>query len=195
MFVGQPAQSEIKDLHEPGLRIVDEVLRLDVAMDDALLLGVRQAGRRLADKLTGFAHRQRAAPADHLRKRFAGDEFHGNIGRPPSRRRVQNLGDVRMPQPRGNPGLLQESLPAGRIAGQFRFENLQDQQLRAYNIQGKVNVPHRPGGQQPLDLVPRMLSQFRRQTIEIAFLLNSTVSAERSADMQGSSTNSIARLS
>ena len=63
MFIDQPAQPEVQDLQELGLGIENEVVRLDIAMDNALLLGIRQPGRGLAHVAAGAANRQGASPA------------------------------------------------------------------------------------------------------------------------------------
>ena len=121
--------------------------------------------------VAGLGQRQGALPGDDLRERFAGDVFHGDIGRRTGHRAVEDLGDVRMPQPGGDAGLLQETLLAGRIAGQLRLEDLQDQQLREGNVHGQVDLAHRPAPQQLPDLVARVLPQFGRQPFQIGPLL------------------------
>ena len=56
---------------------------------------------------------------------------------------------------------------AGRIAGQFRLEDLHGHPLGNCGIRGKIDLSHRPGRQQPFDLVAGMFSQFQRQPIEV----------------------------
>ena len=58
---GRPGDSEIEDL-QPALARDEEVLGLDVAVDEAFLVGGGQAPGKLRSVLERLAHRQRPAP-------------------------------------------------------------------------------------------------------------------------------------
>ena len=66
-FRGKPGQAEVEDLDLARIRD-HQVVRLDVAVDHALLVGVLQAQGRLADVVARLLHRQRPAPGGPARR-------------------------------------------------------------------------------------------------------------------------------
>ena len=127
-------QSAFGVLHDPGDAEVDQpgsavgfdqdVARLDVAMDDASLVGV---GERLCDLRRdpgGFRGRQGTVAPDPVAQRLARDELEDH-----RRRRVVDVDivdgdDARMRQRRRGAGLLFEARAHGRVREEVAVEHL-----------------------------------------------------------------------
>ena len=60
----ETGQAHVEDLDDLAVGRQQQVVRLDVAMDQAALVGVLQAQRRLPDELARLRHRQRAVLLD-----------------------------------------------------------------------------------------------------------------------------------
>jgi hypothetical protein len=74
-------QAEIEDLHAPVTRD-EHVIRLEIAMDDVLVVGGGEPARELARVLDGLAPRQRRVP-DPLAERLAVEQFRDHVGSAP----------------------------------------------------------------------------------------------------------------
>ena len=75
-FGGKASQTEIQDLDFTRAGVTHQVVRLDVAMDHAQLVGVLQPVGRLADVFARLDDWQRPAPADDFVQVHARHEFH-----------------------------------------------------------------------------------------------------------------------
>jgi hypothetical protein len=71
--------AEVEDLERAVVR-EEEVLRLDVPVDDALLVGRREAVQELHRKIDGFHRRHGAQAFDPLPRGLALQELHDEVG-------------------------------------------------------------------------------------------------------------------
>jgi len=72
---------EIGDHRQPVL-VEHDVVGLDVAVDDAALVRVREGARHLDQDLTDLGRRERAARGQHGRQRLTAQELHDEIDHP-----------------------------------------------------------------------------------------------------------------
>jgi hypothetical protein len=79
--VGQPGDPEVRDLELAARRIVHDVGRLDVAMDDLPLVRVVQGIRNPCGQLEGLGHRQQLALAGVVDQVAAAQQLHGRCTR------------------------------------------------------------------------------------------------------------------
>ena len=92
--VGELGEAEVEDL-DPPVAGHEEVVRLEVAVHDALLVRRREAPRRLGDEIHGLADRDRAAAqplAERLPLEQLGDEVRGAVDAARRRRRRARWG-------------------------------------------------------------------------------------------------------
>ena len=104
-------QAEVEDL-DPR-RGDHDVGALQVAMDDALLVGVLESRGDLETVTNGIGGRQRPR-GDGLLERAAGDVLHGDKGRPVFLADLMDDADVRMAEGGCHPGLAEET---GAVVG------------------------------------------------------------------------------
>src|SRR5687767_5330762 len=102
----QPREPEVEDLHEP-LAGHEEVLRLQVAMDDAPTVGGREAARDLLRMAEGAADREPLAPHE-LAEAVAFEKLGDEVGAAVSMADVVNGEDVRVVECGDRAGLLLE---------------------------------------------------------------------------------------
>jgi hypothetical protein len=98
-------------------------VRLDVAVNHPLLLGVPERGRRLLGVIARVGHRQRAAPLDDLAQVGARGVLHREHEEPPGHERMVSGYHVGVVQPGGGPDFAQEPLGPGRLQ-EVRVEHL-----------------------------------------------------------------------
>ena len=111
----QLGQPEICDLH-PAALVDEDVFRLDVAMDDAFVVGELQGVADLRHDRQGLLGLYVAGP-DRLPQVDAVDVLHDEVELAVRRAaEIVDGDDVRMAEPRQRPGLAREPLGKGRIA-------------------------------------------------------------------------------
>ena len=135
--LGQP------EVHDLGLalRRDHDVGALDVAVDDALVMGLAQAGGHLAGDLQGLLRLQRSAP-ELVLERLAVHELHGDIGPVLVLADLVDGADVRVVQGRGGLGLDEETLfEVGRVH-EVRRQELQGHRPLELEVLGLVDDPH-----------------------------------------------------
>ena len=146
-LAGEPGQAEVEDLDLAAGR-PHQVLRLDVAVDHAVLEGVLEPQRRLAGVLARLADRQRPAAIDQPAQVGPLDELHDQHVRLPGLLGVVGGHDVRVRgQPRGRLDLAAESLDHGRVAQQIAADDLQGDRPVHQPMLGAVDGAHAAGAE------------------------------------------------
>ena len=101
-------QAEIQDLHA-AVGADEDVLRLQIAMRDALLVRRGQAERDLRGDLDRFARRHRLT-GEPLTQRLADEQFQHRVGDALLHAEIVNGEDVRVRERRDGFGLALESI-------------------------------------------------------------------------------------
>ena len=162
-LAGEPGQAEVEDLDLAAGR-PHQVLRLDVAVDHAVLEGVLQAQRRLAGVLARLADRQRPAAIDQPGQVGPLDELHDQHVRLPGLLGVVGGHDVRVrSQARGRLDLAAEPLDQRRVAQQVAADDLEGDRPVHQPMLGPVDGPHAAGAEGGDDPVARVVVQLLGQ--------------------------------
>ena len=130
--------AEVRD-RRPTLGEQD-VLRLDVAVYDAVLVRVRERARHVAQRAHHLGHGQLARPQARA-QRFALHERHREPGEPVGVAGREEGDDVRMLQPRGERDLALEALHR-HAARQLRREHLEDHAPVERRLRGEEDARH-----------------------------------------------------
>jgi hypothetical protein len=101
--------------HERLAARQEHVVRLDVAVDEPLLVGVRECGGHVAQHANSLAHRQLAAPLQSGPQRVALDERHAVVEQLAGSARSEQGHDVRVTEPRGDADFLPEAIGRQRV--------------------------------------------------------------------------------
>src|SRR5262249_31382629 len=124
----------------------EEVGGLDVAVDDALVVGVAEGAGGLEDDLAGLLGVEGALALDVLVEVDAVDELHGQV---PGAIDLLELGDpddVGVAELQGAGGLALEAVEQGGLARQLAVEDLQGDLAARLRVAGAVDGPHPAGG-------------------------------------------------
>src|SRR4051812_21399763 len=168
-FSRQRERRRDAEIREDRVSILQQdVLGLDVAMDDALIVRVREGIGDLAQYADGLLDRHQPFPVHPLAKRLAGYERHHVIEQAIADAGGDHRQDVRMPQARGDPRLAPEP---GRhhIARQLGRQNLDHHFSLCRQIDGAEQPAHTATLQlrlQPIAVVeapPQAYDQFFHQ--------------------------------
>ena len=141
-------QAEVGHLHLAAGGEHD-VLRLDVAVDHALLGRLGQRGRHLPHDRQGVGQIGRAVPGDVVAQVLALHVLLGDVVQLIDAADLVNLHDVGVDQRGGGLGLQLEPLQIGAIAGQFRLEDLHRHPPLQTLLLGQIDLGHRPASQPP----------------------------------------------
>ena len=144
----QLGQAEVGDLHDP-VPAEQNVFRLDVAVDDARLVGVRQGVADLARCWPGSSTvtgRWRSRP-----QRPGRPQLHDEVERTCGLAEVVDGDDVRMIQPGHGTGLAGESLRKTRGGGDVGPDQLQRHVAVELDLMGPADDPHSTAPQLPED--------------------------------------------
>ena len=98
--------------------------------------------------------RQRAAAGDQVGERLAVDVLHRDVRDAVGLADVEDLDDVRVRQPRGDPPLAEEARAQVVVAGEILGETLERDVAAELDVAGEVDHGHRAVTERPLDLVP-----------------------------------------
>jgi hypothetical protein len=149
--VERPRDAEVGDHRLAGLE--QDVLRLDVAVDDALPVGIRERRRRPARDPDRLEDREGAVPGEPLAQRFPRDPRHHVIEDPVGVAGVVEREDVRMGEARGGADLEEEPLrPEGR--GEPRPEHLERDAAVMAEVVREVHRGRAAAAELALDRVP-----------------------------------------
>ena len=133
-------EAEIQNL-DPAVSGRDDVLGLEIAMDDAALVGGGDRGGHLARIVDGFPHRQRAV-AEPITQRYAVDQLGDQIRCDALEPDVVQREDVRMAQ-RGNGARL--ALEAGhriRVGGKRRRQHFEGDVAAQPRVARSIDLAH-----------------------------------------------------
>ena len=134
-------QSEVGDGHAPAA--VDEnVLRLQVAMNHALLVRRLQPFADLPEDVHGLRKGQPAFAAHHRREVLAGDVLHGQKLHAAGLAEVIDAEDVLVRDVAGELNLAFESLQDRRVTGKIEADDFQSDVAIELTIAGEVDLPH-----------------------------------------------------
>src|SRR5262249_46282645 len=125
----EPRDAEVHDL-QTARRLDDDVLRLDVAVDDADLVRGREPGAELLRDAERDRLRQDVARLDQLLERESADELHREVAQPARLAEVVGPEDVRVRDPARQADLLLEPVEETRIGG----ERLAAERLDRYGV-------------------------------------------------------------
>ena len=142
-----------------------QVLRLDVAVDHVLAVGVLEGLGRLAGDAERILQRQLPLPPKAVPQALALDVRHGEPEPAGGLAGVEDREDVRVLEPGGEPDLALEPLRA-HGGGELRVEHLQGYGPVVLEVAGKVDRGHAPAAELPLERVT-VLQRFteRRERI------------------------------
>ena len=157
----RPRQPQVEDLHLAGGG-QHQVRRLDVAMDQFVLVGALEPQRRLADDFASVGYPQWAASPHHLVQVQAVEQFHDEEAGPGDFAGVVGMDDIGMLH---RPDGLHFPLEAGDglcilkpSLGQYLDRHMAIQ----FGVQGLVNRAHAPRAKLFQELVFAELRQIDR---------------------------------
>ena len=137
----EAGQAQVEDLHLPGGRD-HQVRRLDVAVDQPVLVGVLQPEGRLPDQLAGVGDRQRPAVLHQLIEVQAVDEFHHQELRAVDLAGVECADDVRMVNRADDLHLALEAGDGLRVIEQPLRQDFQGHGLVELDVPGPIDRAH-----------------------------------------------------
>ena len=123
----QPRQTEVQDLHADAVAAGSQhdVLGLEIAMDDAALMRVRECVGELARQSQHVSGGRPRAVRDRLAQRAAVDEFGGEVEFAVDFFEGVHDTDARMHEPGDDARFAAQPLPLRRVAGQRRRDGFQ----------------------------------------------------------------------
>ena len=136
-----PGDAEVGHLDAP-LAVDEDVVGLDVAVDDPVLVGVPEGGEDLAGVRDRDGNGARAARHDQLLERAALDVLHHDEVRPVDDAAVVDRDDVRMRQPGRMGGLAPEPLHELLVARVPLVQDLHGHAPAELLILGEPDVGH-----------------------------------------------------
>jgi hypothetical protein len=149
---GGPHQPEVGDLDR--LAGEQDVLRLDVEVGDAGVVGVVERVGDRAEQLGGGLRVQPALGVEQAAERLAADVLHHDPGQPSLLAGVVDGDDVGVGEPGGGPGLPPELLGEGAVAGQLRPGHLDRDRPVELAVVAPVDDRHAALGDAGDNLVP-----------------------------------------
>src|SRR5262249_36331425 len=123
-----------------------EVGRLDVAMDDALLVGVVESTSRLEDDLPGLLGVEGALLIDKFVQIDTFDKLHGEETGAVNLAKLVKSNDIFMLELESGAGLAAKALEHGRLGGHFRRHHLEGNFARVLSIKGAIDSSHAAAG-------------------------------------------------
>jgi len=141
-------QTEVRHFYPPA-PVHQNVFRLDVAVDDAQIVGKLERVANLRHDGQRFARRD-AARREQLAQRDAIHEFHEQVIHSARLAEIMDGDDVRVAQPRQGLGLLFEAPGEGGVFLPFRREDFQGDQAVEAGLARFVHDTH-PAASQALD--------------------------------------------
>ncbi len=161
-------QPEVEDLDGAAL-VEDQVGRLDVAMDDTLLVGVVEAEGRLPDGIHGVANRQRSLLLDLRVEIGAVDVLHRQVVDGAGGVEVERPHDVVMGEPERLAGLALEPGEIRRLVHVLHREHLDRHLAVEVDVLGQVDAAHAP---RPEEAEQPVLPQHEAPVLALAELVH-----------------------
>ncbi len=179
LLLERAGDAEIHDVDAAAL-VDHDVLRLEVAVDDAVAVGLGQAFRDLARDRHGPAGRQLADLADEALEVLAVDVFHGDERRPVRPADVEHPADVPVDDRAGRLELVAEALDRLGVGGHFGPEELQGDLLVELGVVDLVDAAHAAPAELFDDLVPPGEDRSGRELPEGACMVSVSTAADSS---------------
>ncbi len=159
--IGKDRQAEIEDLHR-AVGGAHEIVRLQIAMDQAARKGMLKTDGRLAHDVARRGHRQRTVLAQLVGEVDALDVLHRQQMRIAGLFGVEGGNDIRMAQARGGLSLTAEAVGGAGPGDELRPDRL-DRDLPSHHAMfDQPHGAHAPVAEQPHRQVARMVHQRRR---------------------------------
>ena len=156
-----PGDAEVGDHGLPARQ--HDVLRLDVAMDDAVLVGVLQGAADFAGDLERGVERKLLFPREPLPERLALGERHHVVEQAVGLSRVVERENVGVLERRGDLDLAEEPL-AAEDGRQLGLEQLDGDPPAVLQVLGEKDDRHPAVAELPLD--PVSIAERRRELLE-----------------------------
>ena len=132
----------------------EDVLRLDVAVDDALVVGGVQGAADLAPDVDHLLDRQPADAAQALVQILAFEELHDDERRPiVVAIEVGDLDDVRVAQRRDRARLVLEALVDIGVGGGLAVQDLDGEQAPGAHVPCRIHRSHAPAAKEAFYLI------------------------------------------
>ena len=145
-FLGHLARARTGDPEvghlDDALGVDDDVVRLDVAVDDAVAVRVAQRGEDLARVGDGHRHRAEPARADQLLERAPLDVLHDDVVGAVGLAAVEDRDDVRVREAGRVRRLAAEALDELLVVRVARVEHLDGDPASELLVFGEVDVGH-----------------------------------------------------
>ena len=146
--------TETKVENDRFAAVVDQdIARLQVAVNDAALVGMLQGQGQLADQLDGLGWSKRLARHEAFGQTISGDKGHGQVGRIVDFANFIQWADVGVLQGSGGLGFAQKAGPAGGGIRSGQCRDLEHQGPIEPGIVGEENRPHAALAEQPIEAV------------------------------------------
>ena len=147
-----PGDAEVRHLDD-ALGVDDDVVRLDVAVDDAVAVRVAQRREDLARVRDRDRNRAEAARADQLLQRASLDVLHDDVVRAVVLAAVEDRDDVRVREPRRVRRLAPEALDELVVVRVARVQHLDRDPSAELLVLGQVHVGHAAAAELARDAV------------------------------------------
>jgi hypothetical protein len=134
--------AEVGDQRAAGAGLQQDVVRLDVAVDDAAAVRVGERPGDLAQHARGVGRRKGTARAEPLAERLAGDVAHDEEDEAARRADAMDGDDVRVREPGGGARLAHEAVARGGGAGEGRREHLEGDVAVELHVAREVDDAH-----------------------------------------------------
>ncbi len=153
-LAGHLGDAEVGDLHPAGA-VEQDVAGLDVAVDDALAVGVVEGVGGLAGDAQHVAQTQARSGVEAAGEVDALDELEGEIEETLGLAGVEQGDDVGMQEAAGGPGLAQQALLAvvDLLRPADEADGLDGELAVDLRIFGEIDLAHRAGAEKPDDAV------------------------------------------
>ena len=147
----EPGDAEVQDLGAP-LGSHEDVVGLQIAMDDPLLVRGGQAGRDLHGQIAGSPWRQRSAREERAQG-LAFEQLRHDVRHVAVDVHVEDDDDPGVVEGGGGPGLLREPGQALGIACELRGQDLDGDVTAQPRVESPVNLAHAAGADGRNDFV------------------------------------------
>ena len=141
-LVGEPGDSEVGHQDPAAAPLEQDVLRLHVPVDDAVLVGVCERPSDLLDDLADNCRWEGPIAPHPLRERLTGDVPHDEADYLALVLDRMDGDDVRMGETGGGSSLPQEPAPQAGEPGQFRWQQLDRHLPLECQVAGEVHDTH-----------------------------------------------------